>query len=170
MKQPSSSNTPPPSHFSFTATIVMHKISDVCLNSTQIVFFSKNTTSCLQPLDAGVIQAFNLNYRQHLHIHIMNRMTDEATVAEDRYKSVNIALMIVCVFWAWRDINPRTIFMCCTRCGFQFPGDASADDENTPLGVADHDTQLIVAEMVEKNLFPPPVEPTDLIDQALDGI
>ena len=97
-------------------------------------------------------------------------MTDEATVAEDPYKSVNIALVIVWVFRAWRDVNPRTISKCFTRCGFHFLGDASADDENTPLGVADDDTQLIAAEMVEKNLFPPPVEPEDLFDEVVDGI
>ena len=39
-----------------------------------------------------------------------------------------------------------------------------------PSGVADDDTQLIVAEMDEKNLFPPPVEPDDLLDQVVDGI
>ena len=29
---------------------------------------------------------------------------------------------------------------------------------------------MIVAEMEEKNLFPPPVEPEDLFDQVVDGI
>ena len=38
------------------------------------------------------------------------------------------------------------------------------------MGVADDDTQLIVAEMEEKNLLPPPVEPEDLFDQVVDGI
>ena len=148
----------------------VHNIPDVCLNSTQIVYFPKNTTGFLQPLDAGVIQAFKLKHRQQLHNLIMNRMTDEATVAEDPYKSVNIALMIVWLFRAWRDVNPRTISKCFMRCWFQFPGDASAYDENTPFRVADDDTQLIVAEMEEKNLFPPPVEPEDLFDQVVDGI
>ena len=37
------------------------------------------------------------------------------------------------------------------------------------LEVADDDTQLIVAEMEEKNLFPLPVELVDLFDQVVDG-
>ena len=140
----------------------MHNIPDLCLSYTKIVFFPKNTTNCLQPLDAGVIQAFKMNYRRHLHSLILNRMTDEATATEDPYKSVNIALVIVWVFRAWRDLNPRTISKCFARCGFQFQGDTPENVENTPMGTYDEDAQLIVAEMDEKNLFPPPVEPENL--------
>lgn len=35
--------------------------------------------------------------------------------------------------------------------------------------VADYDTQPIVAEMEEKDLFPPPVEPEHLFNQVVDG-
>ena len=35
----------------------------------------------------------------------MNQMTNEATVAVDPYMSVNIALVIVWVFRAWRNVN-----------------------------------------------------------------
>ena len=146
----------------------VHNIHDLCLSTTKIVFFPKNTTSCLQPLDAGVIHAFKMNYRKQLHNHILNRMTDETTAAEDPYKSVNIALVIVWVFRAWRDLNPRTISKCFARFGFQFSGDAPTDDNTLP-GAADDYSELIVAEMDEKNLFPPPVESEDLFDQVVDG-
>ena len=65
----------------------------------------------------------------------MNRMINEATVVKDPYKYVNLALVIVWVFRVWLDTNPRTIFKCSTSCRFQFPGDASAKDENAPLGL-----------------------------------
>ena len=38
------------------------------------------------------------------------------------------------------------------------------------MGVVEDDTELIVAEMEENNLFPSPEEPEDLFDQVVDGI
>ena len=78
-----------------------------------------------------------MNYHKQLYNHILNRMTDETTAAENPYKSVNIALVSVRVFLAWCDLNPRIICKCFARCGFQFPG--AADDYS----------ELIVAEMDE---------------------
>lgn len=73
----------------------VHNITDVCLSHTKIVFFTKNTTSCLQQLDAGVIQAFKMNYRKHMHDLFLNRMTAENTTAsEDPYKLRIIAQVI----------------------------------------------------------------------------
>ena len=122
---------------SFMDNAGVHNIHDVGLTNTKIVFFPKNTTSCLQSLDAGVIQAFKMNYRQQLHNLILNRMTDEATTAEDPYKSVNIALVIVWVFRAWRDLHPRTISKYFARCWFHIPGDGRAEDVYTPMGDVD---------------------------------
>ena len=39
-------------------------VDNVPLKHTKVVFFPKNTTSCTQPLDAGVIQTFKLLYRK----------------------------------------------------------------------------------------------------------
>ena len=98
------------------------------VRNNKIVFFHKNTTRCLQPLDAGVIQALKMNYRKHLYNLILNRMTDEVSATEDPYKSVNTAIVIV--FRTGRDLNPRTISMCFARCGFQFQGDTPENVEN----------------------------------------
>ena len=69
------------------------------LKATQIAFFSANTTPQLQPMDAGIIQAFKLYYRQSLHSHIMHKV--KADITCNPLKDVTIVLAIVWVFRAW---------------------------------------------------------------------
>ena len=47
------------------------------LANTEIRFFPKNSTSKIQPLDAGIIQALKLSYRTKLHTRIMHRLKDD---------------------------------------------------------------------------------------------
>ena len=80
----------------------VHRIDDAQikrLKVTQIAFFPANTTSQLQPMDAGIIQAFKLYYRQSLHSHIVHKV--KADITCNPLKDVTIALAIVWVFRAW---------------------------------------------------------------------
>ena len=79
------------------------------LKATQIAFFSANTTPQLQPMDAGIIQAFKLYYRQSLHSHIMHKV--KADITCNPLKDVTIVLAIVWVFRAWCKVNHRTILI-----------------------------------------------------------
>ena len=89
----------------FTDNAGVHNIPDVCLSSTQIVFVPKNTKSCLQPQDAGVIQGFKLNYRQHLHNIIMNRMTDEATLSNMKLHSFSYEIAQFEIFLGFQNTS-----------------------------------------------------------------
>ena len=55
----------------------------------KIVFLAKNTTSRLQPLDFGIIKAFNLQYYKRLLTHMVSKV-DECSSASKVCKSVDI--------------------------------------------------------------------------------
>ena len=55
----------------------------------EIVFLPKNTTSCLQPLDLGIIQAFKLKYYKRLLTHVVSKV-DQCNSASNVCKSVDL--------------------------------------------------------------------------------
>ena len=48
----------------------------------KILYLPKNTTSRLQPLDAGIIQNCKVKYRKLLAKHVLSRINDNASVAD----------------------------------------------------------------------------------------
>ena len=82
-----------------------------------LVFLPHNTTSRLQPCDAGIIQTVKMHYRKQLLRSILARI-DEATCASDLVKSVNILDAIMFLRRAWDAVQPSTITRCFEKCGF----------------------------------------------------
>ena len=41
------------------------------ISNVTVKFLPPNTTSCLQPLDAGIMQAFKLHFKKQLVTHVM---------------------------------------------------------------------------------------------------
>ncbi len=62
---------------------------DVTLSNIKLVFLPPNTTSKLQPCDAGIIQNVKLLFRKSLVRHVLFHM-DEATSASEVAKKVNV--------------------------------------------------------------------------------
>ena len=85
-------------------------------NNVTLVFLPPNTTSRLQPCDAGIIQTVKMHYRKLLRS-ILARM-NEATCASDLVKSVNILDAIMFLRRAWDAVQPSTITRCFEKCGF----------------------------------------------------
>ena len=52
------------------------------LKNIKLVFLPKNTTSQLQPCDAGIIRNFKVMYRKQLLKHLISRIDDEKTASE----------------------------------------------------------------------------------------
>ena len=50
--------------------------------SIKTVFLLKNTTSRLQPIDAGILQNFKIKYRKSLVNYVLSRINNNATVAD----------------------------------------------------------------------------------------
>ena len=73
-------------------------------SNIKIAFFPPNTTSCLQPLDLGIIKNFKLYYRKLLLQHIL--------AAYDIAKSVSILYAIRWIGQAWQMVKPLTIKNC----------------------------------------------------------
>ena len=87
------------------------------LTNIKLVFLPKNTTSRLQPLDAGIIRAFKLKYRKLLIKYVISRV-DENMRAPDIIKTVDILKVIGWVKSAWEEVTPDTIKHCFEECGF----------------------------------------------------
>ena len=90
---------------------------DVIRSNIKLVFLPPNTTSKLQPCDAGIIQNLKMDYRKQLLRHVLNRM-DEATCPSELAKKVNILDAILWLKNAWDAVDPTTIEKCFAKCGF----------------------------------------------------
>ena len=82
----------------------------------KIIFLPKNTTSTLQPLDAGVIQNFKVKYRKRLVKYVLARI-NEYSSATQIIKEVNILMAIRWAQEAWKELTGTTIKNCFQKCG-----------------------------------------------------
>lgn len=82
----------------------------------KVVFLPKNTTSRLQPLDAGIIQSFKIKYRKKLVKHVLARINDDHS-ATDIVKSVSILQAIRWLQQSWKEVASLTIKNCFEKCG-----------------------------------------------------
>lgn len=87
------------------------------LSNIQIAFFPPNTTSRLQPMDAGIIQNVKMVYRKKLLRHVLFLM-DSASNASEIAKNVSILDGIQWLVFAWDTLAPETIVKCFMKCGF----------------------------------------------------
>ena len=103
----------------------------------KIVFLPKNTTSRLQPLDAGIIQSFKVKYRKSLVKYVPSRINDNVSAAEI-VQEVNILMAIRWLQRAWIDLTPSTVKRCSEKCGFregdnELMEDVDVDEEFSAL-------------------------------------
>ena len=73
---------------------------DVEASNLRLVFLPPNTTSKLQPMDAGIIQSVKINYRKRLLRHLISRM-DACNTASELVKLVNILDAILWIKDVW---------------------------------------------------------------------
>ena len=91
--------------------------SVLSLSNVTVKFLPPNTTSCLQPLDAGIIQAFKLHFPKQLLTHVMTRI-DSCSSASEISKHVTVLNAITWIDKAWKAVEPVTITKCFHACGF----------------------------------------------------
>ena len=74
----------------------------------KFIFLPKNTTSRLQPLDAGIIQNFKVKYRKRLVKYVLARIQEHASATQ----TVNGVDVLVAIRWlqeAWKEVTNLTI-------------------------------------------------------------
>ena len=100
---------------------------DEKFSNIKIVFLPKNTTSRLQPLDAGIIRNFKVKYRKSLVKYVLSRINGNASAAEI-VQDVNILMAIRWVQQTWKDVTPSTVKRCFKKCGFGEGDDKLMED------------------------------------------
>lgn len=97
------------------------------LSHVKLVFLPPNTTSHLQPLDAGIIAAVKKFYRQRLEQRLLLTM-DDANTASQLAKSIDVKDAILWLRHGWDCLKQSTIVKCFQKCGV---GKVPVGDEAT---------------------------------------
>ena len=92
--------------------------TDDKFSNIKIVFLLKNTTSRLQPLDAGIIRNFKVKYRKSFVNYVLSRINDNVSAAEI-VQDVNVLMAIRWVQRALIDVTPSTLKRSFEKCGFR---------------------------------------------------
>ena len=119
--------------------------STIELTIMKLKFFPPNTTSHLQPCDAGITQTLKAHYRCHLLHHILQSVSEVANASE-LAKKVNILDVLLWARLAWEQVTPKTIQKCFTHCGF---GSTKAEVVDLPPPDQNSDESMDGTELVD---------------------
>ena len=96
-------------------------------SNIKVVFLPKNTTSRLQPLDAGIIKNFKAHYRKLIIKHALSKVDGSTLTATQIAKSIDVLTAIWWVKQAWDAVTADTIVNCFKHCGVQPRTDEATD-------------------------------------------
>jgi len=113
----------------------------------KIVFLPANTTSKLQPLDAGIIKNFKVLYRGSLLRHVVSHLDSTHLGASGITQTVDVLVAIRWIKAAWEQVKSSVIVNCFKHCG-AIPGEAS-EDERDPFADIAADT-TVLGELVRR--------------------
>lgn len=140
------------------------------LSYTQILYLPANTTSKLQPMDAGIIRNFKLYYHKRFNRYILRRLEAletlrtrtevDAAIGLSRQASLENPLQpasihvrgaIDLTVAAWEDVTPMTLRNCYLHCDIKTrPGGATDDNEDTePSSDTDFALDPVAAQDIE---------------------
>ena len=102
----------------------------------KVVLSLKNTTSRLQPLDAGIIRNFKVKYSQRLLKFVISRIDDNNKASE--------IIQLFQIRAAWEEVSNQTVINCFRKCGFR----NKAQDEDVQILDQDEDQEF--ANLVKK--------------------
>ena len=83
---------------------------DLNLSNICLLFFPKNSTSIIQPLDQGIIRSFKCHYRFKLMSHLLS--FKELDELEDSIKNFNLNDAMHWISQSWDNVSTSTIINC----------------------------------------------------------
>ena len=83
-----------------------------------IIFLPKNTTSRLQPLDAGIIQNFKVKYRKRMVKYVLAWIHEDGS-ATQIVKGVDVLVAIRWLQKSWNEVANLTINNCFEKCNIK---------------------------------------------------
>ena len=89
---------------------------NLSLSNIKILFFPPNTTSVLQPIDAGIIKCFKGGYRVKLARKLISLVNSNST--HTRSNEIVFSEAACMAYAAWNELNPTTITYYFRHCGF----------------------------------------------------
>ena len=92
--------------------------ANVELSNVKVQFLPPNTTSVIQPMDQGIIQAMKLKYRKRQLESILDKMNNSCKDSSQLLKDITILEAIYWVAKSWQEVEASTITKCFYRCGF----------------------------------------------------
>jgi len=110
---------------------------DLC--NTKIHYLPPNTTSKIQPCDAGIIRNLKVYYRKLFHYQILQNV--EANKIEP--EKIDILQAIHFIISAWKnDVSAETIYHCFLHCGIRALTDDDPDVDNNLIEIPDEINDL----------------------------
>ena len=104
-------------------------------SNIKIVFFTANTTSKLQPLDAGIIKNFKVLYRGALLRHVVSQLDSTQLSASGITQTIDVLMAIRWIKVAWEQVKSSVIQNCFKHCG-AIPGGATEDEQDQFADIA----------------------------------
>ncbi|KAK3931760.1 Tigger transposable element-derived protein 4 [Frankliniella fusca] len=95
--------------------------ADIELQNVKLVFFPKNTTSKLQPMDQGVIKNVKHHYRVRLVTRLLNFIGRDNVQKKDMY--INLLQGLHYLVWAWNQVKNETVLRCFQKAAFREVGE-----------------------------------------------
>ena len=112
-----------------------HPQEDLQLTNITLKFFPPNCTSCLQPLDLGIIRCFKAHYRKQLLRYVLAKMEDDQSSVSEIAKCVTALNAVDWIARAWNEVKENTIQHCFSATGLNTSEDAECliPDEEAEL-------------------------------------
>ncbi len=142
---------------------LMQLASVVTFCNTTVFYLPPNTTSKIQPCDAGIIRSLKAYYRRHFNRLLIQRLQDK--VADPEKIDVLEAMHIAVAAWSM-DVKPETIRNC-----FQHYRIRTTDVDVTPVPEEPFiDPEVIkdLEEQVQKLRYRNPMDIRNLIDYPVE--
>lgn len=156
-----------------------HKVEAISdrLDFVNVVFLPANTTSIIQPCDAGIINAFKSNYRR-LMLRKVGELVEDPDIAKldtsTLKKNINMLHCLQYAKAAWESTTESTIKNCWRKAGFstdvQPLDDSAAEEEPALVADAAELAELAELDQTAPTCIQPSDDPIEIVAQIADEL